>query len=191
LWPDCSLATGVFPEAFKHGVVLPIFKGGKKDRKEPASHRPVSILCALSKVLELVMKSCLQRHLDVSGNVPTSQHGFRKGRSCTMAVATAHVAWLKGKSKGKVVGILAFDLSAAFEVCSAEALLPKLVKVGVRPNALRWFASYLSGGSQRVGWRDELSEEAEVVYGVRQGSIPGPLLSVVAMADMEACINVR
>jgi hypothetical protein len=179
-----SLATGVFPEAFKHGIELPVFKGGRKDRKEPACYRPVSILCAPSKMLEMVVKLCLQRHLDVSGNIPTLQH------SCTTAVATAHAAWLKGKSEGKVLGILAFNLSAAFDVCSADALLPKLVKVEVQPNALRWFGSYLSGGRQRVGWRDELSEEAEVVYGVRQGSILGPLF-VVAVADMEACLDVR
>jgi hypothetical protein len=185
-----SLATGIFPEAFKHGVVVPIHKGGKKDRKEPASYRPVSILCALSKVLELVVKTSLQQHLDVSGNVPTSQHGFRRGRSCTTAIAAAHAAWVKGRKEGKVVGILAFDLSAAFDVCSAEHLLPKLVKAGVGPNALRWFTSYMSGGYQRVSWNGSMSEEVEVLHGVRQGSILGPLLFLVAVADMEACLDV-
>jgi hypothetical protein len=186
-----SLATGVFPDVFKHGVVLPIYKGGRKDRKEPASYRPVSILCALSKVLELTVRNCLQLHLDVSNNVPTSQHGFRKGRSCTTAIAAAHAAWIKGKKAGKVVGILAFDLSAAFDVCSADALLPKLAKVGVRPNAMRWFQSYLTGGQQRVCWNGSLSEETEVLYGVRQGSILGPLLFLIAVADMEMCVDVR
>jgi hypothetical protein len=180
----------VFPERFKHGVVPPVYKGGRKDRKDPASYRPVSILCALSKVVEIVVKICLQEHLDASGNVPTAQHGFRRGRSCTTAIAAAHAAWIKGKKEGKVVGILPFDLSAAFDVCSADHLLPKLVKVGVVPNALRWFASYLAGGHQRVCWNGTLSEEVEVLHGVRQGSILGPLLFLVAVADMEACLDV-
>jgi hypothetical protein len=186
-----SLATGVFPDAFKHGVVIPVYKGGNKDRKEPSSYRPVSLLSALSKVLELVVKSCLQAHLDVSGNIPASQHGFRRGRSCTTAIAAAHAAWIKGKAAGKVVGILAFDLSAAFDLCSAGELLPKLAAVGVLPNALRWFTSYLQGGRQRVSWRDELSEEIDVRYGVRQGSILGPLLFLLAVADMEAVLDVN
>jgi hypothetical protein len=185
-----SLATGVFPEAFKHGVVLPIFKGGRKDRKDPASYRPVSILCALSKVVELVVKIDLQRHLDVSGNVPAAQHGFRKGRSCTTAVAAAHAAWTRGKKEGKVVGVLAFDLSAAFDVCSAAHLLPKLAKIGVLPNAMRWFSSYMAGGYQRVCWNGALSAEVEVLHGVRQGSILGPLLFLVSVADMEACLDI-
>jgi hypothetical protein len=185
-----SLATGIFPEAFKHGVVLPVHKGGKKDQKEPSSYRPVSILCALSKVLELVVKTCLQQHLDVSGNVPTTQHGFRRGRSCTTAIAAAHAAWVKGRKEGKVVGILAFNLSAAFDVCSAAHLLPKLVKAGVGPNALRWFSAYLTGGHQRVCWNGSMSEEVEVLHWVRQGSILGPLLFLVAVADMEACLDV-
>jgi hypothetical protein len=76
------LVTGVFPEAFKHGIAVPVFKEQGKDRKDPASYRPVSLLCALSKVLKLAVKLLLQQHLDVSGNVPTMQHDFRAGRSC-------------------------------------------------------------------------------------------------------------
>jgi exonuclease III len=186
-----SLATGVFPEAFKHGIVVPVFKGQGKDRKDPASYRPVSLLCALSKVLELAVKSSLQQHLDVSGNLPTSQHGFRSGRSCTSAIAAAHAAWVRGQKSGRVVGVLAFDLSAAFDLVSAQDLLPKLKAVGVQANARRWFASYLAGGHQRVSWNTEMSEELEVCHGVRQGSILGPLLFLLHVADMPEALGVQ
>jgi hypothetical protein len=185
-----SLANGVFPNAWKEGIVVPVFKGGGKDRKDPASYRPVSLLCAVSKVLETVVKVQLQQHLDVSGNVPSSQHGFRRGRSCTTAVATAHAAWTSARRDGKVVGILAFDMSAAFDLVSAAELLPKLAAVGVRPNALAWFQCYLSGGKQRVDWNGTKSEVVEVVYGVRQGSILGPTLFLLHVSDMAQSVGV-
>jgi hypothetical protein len=172
-----SLVTGVFPEAFKHGIVVPVFKGQKKDRKDPASYRPVNLLCALSKVLELAVKSSLQQHLDVSGNLPTLQHGFRSGGSCTWAIAAAHAAWV--------------NLSAAFDLVSAQDLLPKLKAVGVQANARRWFASYLVGGHQRVSWNTEMSKELEVCHGVRQGSILGLLLFLLHATDMPEALGVQ
>jgi hypothetical protein len=66
-----SLANGVFPDAWKEGVVIPVHKGNGKDRGDPASYRPVSLLCSLSKVLETTVKTQLQQHMGVSGNVPS------------------------------------------------------------------------------------------------------------------------
>jgi hypothetical protein len=185
-----SLASGVFPEVFKQAIVIPVYKGGGKDRKDPASYRPVSLLCALSKVLELVVKNCLQSHMDVLGNVSTLQHGFRRGRSCTSAVAAAHAAWVGARKDVKIVGILAFDMTAAFNLVAAKELLPKLTAIGVRVNALAWFSSYMTGGRQRVNWNGTLSEEVAVVYRVRQGSILGPTLFLLHVADMVEAVDV-
>jgi endonuclease/exonuclease/phosphatase (EEP) superfamily protein YafD len=54
-----SLADGVVPRGFKLGIVHPVFKGGGKCRKEPGSYRPISILPAMSKVLEIWVKTDL------------------------------------------------------------------------------------------------------------------------------------
>jgi hypothetical protein len=85
-----SLATGIVPEGFNTALIHPVYKGGGKSRrKEPASYRPVVILCAMSKVLETVAKEDLEAFMKVQNTLPASQHGFRKGRSCTTAVARA------------------------------------------------------------------------------------------------------
>jgi hypothetical protein len=43
-----SLAAGVVPLAFKLAVVRPIYKGSGKNKCDPSSYRPVSILPAVS-----------------------------------------------------------------------------------------------------------------------------------------------
>jgi hypothetical protein len=68
-------------------------------------------------------------------------------RSCTTALAHGIAWWLTGAERGQVVGIMAFNLSAAFDTVAAKQLLPKLQLPGVSGRALAWFKSYLTGGS--------------------------------------------
>jgi hypothetical protein len=135
----------------------------------------VSILTALSKVLETVVKEDLEAHLQRTDALPNTQYGFWKGRSCTTALAAANARWVAGKSK--VVEVLAFDLSAAFDTVAKDQLVPKMMKVGITGTPLKWFSSYMTGGLQSVDWNGSRSELVEVLYGVRQGSILGPFSS--------------
>ena len=187
---NISLSTGIVPDDFKIGRVIPIHKGKGKNTADPASYRPVSILPALSKILEVVVKADLESHLNKLDALPNSQFGFRTERSSTAALATAHAQWIRGKQEGKVVGILGFDLSSAFDTVDQEQLIPKLKALGITGIALDWFKSYMSGGKQCVDWNGTLSSFANVMHGVRQGSILGPILYLILVADMPDCIGI-
>jgi hypothetical protein len=91
-----SLAEGKVPAQFKIGRVHPIHKGKGKPREDPGSYHPVSILPALSKVLESLVKGDLEGHLKRVNGLPGSQYGFRPKRSCTSALAHAQAGWLSG-----------------------------------------------------------------------------------------------
>ncbi|QQP39010.1 Rna-directed dna polymerase from mobile element jockey-like protein, partial [Caligus rogercresseyi] len=151
---------------------------------------PVCILPALSKILETVVKTDFEIHLAKTEALPNTQFGFRRGRSTTTALATAHAKWLKAEQRGRVVGVLGFDLSAAFDTVDQLQLLPKLKKLGIEGMQLEWFKSYLSGGSQRVVWNGAESDFLNVKYGVRQGSILGPILYLVLVADVTSCVGI-
>ena len=47
---NTSLTTGVFPEIWKHAMVIPLFKKG--DQENVSNYRPISILLILSKIVE-------------------------------------------------------------------------------------------------------------------------------------------
>lgn len=57
----------------------------------------------------------------------------------TAAIATAQAQWLKGSQEGKAVGVLTFDLSAAFDTVGKEHLLPRLATLGIGGTELTWF----------------------------------------------------
>jgi hypothetical protein len=134
-----SMHTGVFPDGFKSGLIHPVHKGAGKSRAEAASYRPVSILPALSKVLETLVKADLEQHLAEVGGLPPMQYGFRPGRSCATALGAANAGWLSSRRPGgrEVVGVMGFDLLAAFDTVDKSSLLPKLEAVGVKGLALK------------------------------------------------------
>jgi hypothetical protein len=140
-------------------------------------------------VLKAIVKSDLERHLTTVDGLPNSQFGFRSGRSSTAAIAASHAQWLKSSQEGNVVGILAFDLSSAFDTVDKKLLLPKLVALGIVGTHPKWFNSYLSGGQQCVDWNGTRSGFANVRFGVGEGSILGPILFLVLMADLPECLN--
>jgi hypothetical protein len=87
---------------FKRGIVKPIHKSGGKNGNGPGSYRPLCILSSLIKVLETTVKWDITAHFAKIGAVPTTQHGFRAGRSCMTARLLAHKpAASKASREGK------------------------------------------------------------------------------------------
>jgi hypothetical protein len=54
-----------------------------------------------------------------------------------------------------------------------------------------WFRCYLSGAGQRVIWDGNVSDIVEVEYGVRQGSLLGPVLYLLHVSDFPESLEIR
>jgi hypothetical protein len=75
------------------------------------------------------------------------------------------------------VVLLLLDLSAAFDTVDHHLLLHRLSsRFGIRDKALEWFKSYLSERTQVVLVDESCSSTHQLICGVPQGSVLGPLL---------------
>ncbi len=184
-----SFDQGCFPTGFKTAIVTPVYKGRGKPAKDASSYRPISILPAMSKVLERLVMEPLSSHL--SQLLPNSQFGFRAKRSTVAAIAAAHGTWSKARALGRTVVVAAYDMSCAFDTIDVDLMCTRLEELGIRGTSNQWFRSYLTGRLQKTSAHGLVSEPLSVTYGVPQGSILGPLLFLTMMASFPGFVNIE
>ena len=63
-------------------------------------------------------------------------------------------------------------------------MLAKLEYYGIRGIANSWFKSYLFNKKQFVSINGHISNQTSVKYGLSQGSVPGPLLFLIHINDL-------
>jgi len=179
---NLSLTHGSFPQIWKFANIIPIYK--KNDPQEKSNYRPISLLPALSKVLEKIVYKHLYNHLISSNLLYRFQSGFVKGDSTVCQLAHFTQTILNALESGYDVRTVFLDFSRAFDRVWHSGLIFKLQCNGVEGPIINWISSYLSKRSQRVVIDGQSSSWLNTNAGVPQGSILGPLFFLIYINDI-------
>ena len=109
--------------------------------------------------------------------------GFRKNHNAQYSFLKMIENWKKQLDNSKKVGVIFMGLSKAFDTISHSLLLAKIKGYGFSNQALSLLQSYLCNRFQRRIINGSFSSRNEVITGVPQGSILGPLLFYIFLND--------
>ena len=76
------------------------------------------------------------------------------------------------------------DFAKASDTVNHDILLRKLEHCGIRGESLEWFRSYLENRKQCVDINGYFSKCSDIICGVPQGNVFGPLLFLIYINDI-------
>ena len=147
-------------------------------------YRPISLLPIFSKIFERLIFNSLYNYLMQNKLFTECQSGFIPGDSCVaQLLSIAHEIYKSFDCNPPAdTREIFLDISKAFPKVWHEGLIFKLKTYGII--LLKFLINYLEDRKQRVALNGQTSSWKNILAGVPQGSVLGPIFFLIYMNDL-------
>ena len=124
------------------------------------------------------------------GHLNQTQHGFREGRSCLLAVLSVFDNVMQLLSSGNnTVDMVYLDFAKAFDNVDHGVPFHKSKMLGITGKLGVWLYHFLTGRTHFVRLQGRIRFNSPVISGVPQGTVLGPLLFIILVCDINSEIT--
>ena len=165
-------------------IITLIHKGKELEKSNLSNWRPISLTNTDYKIVAKCIAMRLSRVIKTIVN--EDQVGYIKGRnvSANLRLIDDVIEYSRIKKQSGI--LLALDFSKAFDSISKEFMIIALKKFGFGKDFIRWTRVLMTNTRSRIGYNGWMSEDFDVLCGIRQGCPFSPLAFIVGL-ELLAC----
>ena len=189
-----ALLTHLFNQCLKHGVypwnttvITPIHKKGPKH--DPNNYRAIAVGSSLGRVFSAIYLERLVNFRKTHCPDPPNQQGFVKNAQTSDHLLTLHTLVQKHTKKKERLYTCFIDFRKAFDCLNRDALLLKLLRLGLQGNCFNVLRHMYNNSKARLKLAQKLSNIIDIAIGTEQGHVTSPELFKCFLLDLSTSLN--
>ena len=124
------LKSGYFPKIWSGATITPLYKN-KGSKKDPSNFRGISLTSSLGKLFTTILRNRLVSFLGENKKLHDNQSGFLPNRRTSDNLFILNQIMTEMRAKKQTIFLTFVDLKRAYDSVNHEALMLKLLKMGL------------------------------------------------------------